>query len=160
MFIKQLCLQYSYVTVYLYIYIYRHICICIQIYLGICLCTYSICILCARSCMCVSSFCSALKQNKIFKTLDTPGQLTQYKMLSNCEGESGPKNKQRHSPSSLYCSTMSLCRPVSRQTLLQLFHCFFLCSKEHFSIIFVQNLGVTAGIEPATQQCIPGALAH
>jgi hypothetical protein len=27
---------------------------------------------------------------------------------------------------------------------------FFLCSKEHFSIFFVQYLGVTAGIEPAT----------
>jgi hypothetical protein len=26
----------------------------------------------------------------------------------------------------------------------------FLCSKEHFSIFFVQYLGVTAGIEPAT----------
>jgi hypothetical protein len=32
------------------------------------------------------------------------------------------------------------------------FLCFFLCSKEHFSIFFVQYLGVTAGIEPATQQ--------
>jgi hypothetical protein len=30
------------------------------------------------------------------------------------------------------------------------FFCFFLCSKEHFSIFFVQYLGVTAGIEPAT----------
>ncbi len=27
---------------------------------------------------------------------------------------------------------------------------FFFCSKEHFSILFVQYLGVTAGIEPAT----------
>jgi hypothetical protein len=26
----------------------------------------------------------------------------------------------------------------------------FLCSYEHFSIFFVQYLGVTAGIEPAT----------
>jgi hypothetical protein len=26
----------------------------------------------------------------------------------------------------------------------------FLCSKEHFSIFFVQYLGVTVGIEPAT----------
>ncbi len=30
------------------------------------------------------------------------------------------------------------------------FPLFFLCSKEHFSIFFVQYLGVTAGIEPAT----------
>ncbi len=28
--------------------------------------------------------------------------------------------------------------------------CFFLCSKEHFSIFLVQYLGMTAGIEPAT----------
>ncbi len=31
-----------------------------------------------------------------------------------------------------------------------LFSFVFLCSKEHFSIFFVQYLGVTAGIEPAT----------
>ncbi len=30
------------------------------------------------------------------------------------------------------------------------FLCFFLCSKEHFSIFFIQYLGVTAGIKPAT----------
>jgi hypothetical protein len=28
----------------------------------------------------------------------------------------------------------------------------FLCSKEHFSIFFVQYLGVTAGIEPAWRE--------
>jgi hypothetical protein len=29
-----------------------------------------------------------------------------------------------------------------------------------FSILFVPYLGISAGIEPTTQQCIPGALAY
>ncbi len=38
--------------------------------------------------------------------------------------------------------------------------CFFWCSKEQFLFSLVQYLGVTAGIKPATLQCIPGALAY
>jgi hypothetical protein len=41
--------------------------------------------------------------------------------------------------------------PQEEQLVMRCFFSFvFLCSKEHFSIFFVQYLGVTAGIEPAT----------
>jgi hypothetical protein len=39
-------------------------------------------------------------------------------------------------------------KPVARKEIF--FPLFFLCSKEHFAICFVQYLGVMAGIEPAT----------
>ncbi len=42
---------------------------------------------------------------------------------------------------------------------LIIFFSLFFCSLEHFSIFFVLYLGVTAAIEPAIQQYIPGALA-
>ncbi len=44
--------------------------------------------------------------------------------------------------------------------LFKLFPLFCFVLQRAFFYFFVQYLGVTAGIEPATQQCIPGALTH
>jgi hypothetical protein len=40
--------------------------------------------------------------------------------------------------------------PPLRRVLDMKYSSLFLCSKEHFSIFFLQYLGMTAGIEPAT----------
>ncbi len=41
-----------------------------------------------------------------------------------------------------------------------IFRFLFLCSIENFQFSFIQYLGVTAGVETVTLQCIPGALAY
>ncbi len=50
-------------------------------------------------------------------TKDTPHQLIQYTLLLRCAQQSGPKYKQLHLPSSLYCTIISLwCKILSMYT--------------------------------------------